>query len=1026
MSISQGCLSMFRKLTEVVLSALLFTFIAVSANAGHMFTQASSNTPTWIQSGQGITIKQYGDEGGGGSGRIDIYFEVPTTVPTGADTSNNDWWMWSAGDVMKINLPLSSGTYTYTIAHDAASGTCAYDYCGVAGNSSTYEQGFTSAPTASDLASGVTLPTHSGEKSSYTSSDTYFAWSITSLAGEFSLGGYRIYTGGGTIDGTGAGPLTQDSVVSAEEAESGAGSSGPRPINASDDVDSNVGSTLSTVFDGGTLGVSSDTSTGFTITDNGGAVSVGASNTHTMSGVIGDETGNTGAFEKVGDGTLVLSGTNTYSGGTTVTAGTLQVSSDANLGGSAGDVTLNGGKLAVTAEMTSARDVTVGASNGEIEVASATTTTLSGTVGGAGSLTKSGAGTLVLSGTNTHATTTVSAGTLSVSSDANLGSGNITVNGGTLATTADMTSARTVNVGTSNGVIDVATSTTTTLSGALAGTGDLSKTGDGLLNLTGTSTQSGDFDVDNGSLKVNGILASATLTMASGTNLSGAGTINGDVNANGTTSAGNSPGTLTVAGDFTMTSTSVLDIEVDGLTYSETGGAGSYDRVEVTGAGNVFTADGDLAPVLRGISGDANNDFDPVYGDTFRIVTTEDAAGVTGAFATVTNPTDGMPTNARFDVLYYGDAIDLVLTPDSFQTFAEGYGIQNMIAFGEALDTLRPAAGTNGSTDLDDMVNGFYGLNAGETTTAMLQMSGQIHAFALSEARTASNDAAQQMVAYARHDRGGEDLWFDMSGYQLNYDEDGFATASTAEDRSLRVGLDIYSTDLLTFGVSFGTSDGSVDGGDYGTATRQSQTYGVYAFGSTGGVFYDLAVTGANASFSGSRTTDLSTGSVTNTFDGAAELMNASVKLGANAELSEQVGATLWFMGNFNRTQSAAYDEAGSSVTALSLGQETSESGSASVALEVYGTLGDDARWSLSAGARGKLETGEPEVTREASIHGATWDVTETHPARMMNFADVGLDINMGETSVLSLSAGVTQAQGFMAQQAGIHFSTNF
>ena len=1015
MSISQGCVSMFRKLTEVVLSALLFSFIAVSANAGHLFTQASSNTPTWIQQGQGIVIKQYGDEGGGGSGTLSWNFDNPTSYGTVTNPpSGTDWWSWSAGDIMKVTLPLQDATHTFTIAYDA-NASCSYDFCGATSPDVTVPS----------LANAV-LPSHSGERVSYTASDVYFTWSVEALAGEFALSGYRLYTGGGTIDGTGAGPLTQDSVVSSEEVAQGTGGGGPRPINASDDVDSNVGSTLSTVFDGGTLGVSSDTSTGFTITDNGGAVSVGASNTHTMSGVIGDETGNTGAFEKVGDGTLVLSGTNTYSGGTTVTAGTLQVSSDANLGGSAGDVTLNGGKLAVTAEMTSARDVTVGASNGEIEVASATTTTLSGTVDGAGALTKSGAGTLVLSGTNTHATTTVSAGTLSVSSDANLGSGNITVNGGTLATTADMTSARTVNVGTSNGVIDVATSTTTTLSGALAGTGDLSKTGDGLLNLTGTSTQSGDFDVDNGSLKVNGILASATLTMASGTNLSGAGTINGDVNANGTTSAGNSPGTLTVAGDFTMTSTSVLDIEVDGLTYSETGGAGSYDRVEVTGAGNVFTADGDLAPVLRGISGDANNDFDPVYGDTFRIVTTEDAAGVTGAFATVTNPTDGMPTNARFDVLYYGDAIDLVLTPDSFQTFAEGYGIQNMIAFGEALDTLRPAAGTNGSTDLDDMVNGFYGLNAGETTTAMLQMSGQIHAFALSEARTASNDAAQQMVAYARHDRGGEDLWFDMSGYQLNYDEDGFATASTAEDRSLRVGLDIYSTDLLTFGVSFGTSDGSVDGGDYGTATRQSQTYGVYAFGSTGGVFYDLAVTAANASFSGSRTTDLSTGSVTNTFDGAAELMNASVKLGANAELSEQVGATLWFMGNFNRTQSAAYDEAGSSVTALSLGQETSESGSASVALEVYGTMGDDARWSLSAGARGKLETGEPEVTREASIHGATWDVTETHPARMMNFADVGLDINMGETSVLSLSAGVTQAQGFMAQQAGIHFSTNF
>ena len=1011
---------MFRKLTEVVLSALLFTFIAMSANAGHLFTQASSNTPTWIQSGQGIAIKQYGTEGSS-AGYISIDFEQPSSTPTGADTSNSNWWQWSAGDVMKINLPLSDQTYTYTIAYDTASGTCSYDYCGITGSTGLY------VPSVTSLDS-VTLPSHTGEKSSYTSSDVYFGWSITSIAGDFSLGGYRIGTGQGTIDGTGSGPLTQDSVVTAEEAESGGGPVGPRPINASDDVDSAVGTTLSTVFDGGTLGVAADTSTGFTITDNGGAVSVGASNTHTMSGVIGDETGNTGSFEKVGDGTLVLSGTNTYSGGTTVTAGTLAVSSDANLGASTGAVTINGGKLAVTAAITSGRGVTVGASNGEIEIASATTTTLSGTVAGAGALTKSGAGTLVLSGTNTHAGTTVTAGTLAVSSDANLGtsSGAVTLNGGTLAATADMTSARTVNVGSSNGVIDVATSTTTTLSGALAGTGDLTKTGDGLLNLTGTSTQSGDFAVNNGALKLNGSLASATLTMASGTNLSGAGTINGDVNANGTTSAGNSPGTLTVAGDFTMTSTSVLDIEVDGLTYNAAGGAGSYDRVAVTGAGNIFTADGDLAPVLRGISGDANNDFDPVYGDTFRIVTSEDAAGVTGAFATVTNPTDGMPTNARFDVLYYGNAIDLVLTPGSYQTFAEAYGIQNMITFGEALDTLRPAAGTNGSADLDDMVNGFYGLTADETTTAMLQMSGQIHAFALSEARAAANDAAQQMVAYARHERGGEDLWFDMSGYQLNYDEDGFATASTAEDRSLRVGLDIYSTDLLTFGVSFGTSDGSVDGGDYGTATRQSQTYGVYAFGSTGGVFYDLALTGANASFSGSRTTDLSTGSVTNTFDGAAELMNASVKLGANAELSEQVGATLWFMGNFNRTQSAAYDEAGSSVTVLSLGQETSESGSASVALEVYGTLGDDARWSLSAGARGKLETGEPEVTREASIHGVTWDVTETHPARMTNFADVGLDINMGDASVLSLSAGVTQAQGFMAQQAGIQFSTNF
>ncbi len=45
-------------------------------------------------------------------------------------------------------------------------------------------------------------------------------------------------------------------------------------------------------------------------------------------------------------GTLVLSGTNTFTGGTTVTTGTLEVSADTNLGRRPNAVTLNGGTLA--------------------------------------------------------------------------------------------------------------------------------------------------------------------------------------------------------------------------------------------------------------------------------------------------------------------------------------------------------------------------------------------------------------------------------------------------------------------------------------------------------------------------------------------------------------------------------------------------------------------------------------------------------------------------------------------------------
>ena len=48
-------------------------------------------------------------------------------------------------------------------------------------------------------------------------------------------------------------------------------------------------------------------------------------------------------------GTLVLTGTNTYTGGTAINGGTLQISSDANLGDAAGGLSFNGGTLHTTA-----------------------------------------------------------------------------------------------------------------------------------------------------------------------------------------------------------------------------------------------------------------------------------------------------------------------------------------------------------------------------------------------------------------------------------------------------------------------------------------------------------------------------------------------------------------------------------------------------------------------------------------------------------------------------------------------------
>ncbi|WP_187640191.1 autotransporter domain-containing protein [Bosea sp. F3-2] len=137
------------------------------------------------------------------------------------------------------------------------------------------------------------------------------------------------------------------------------------------------------------------------------------------------------AIAKVGNGRLVLSGSNSYSGGTAIEGGVLQISADANLGAASGGLSLNGGTLATTASFASFRPVTLDGPGG-FDVAAGTQFELGGAVSGPGSLTKLGAGTLLLSGFNSHGGgTVITAGTLQAGSADALGPGALTLNGGT-------------------------------------------------------------------------------------------------------------------------------------------------------------------------------------------------------------------------------------------------------------------------------------------------------------------------------------------------------------------------------------------------------------------------------------------------------------------------------------------------------------------------------------------------------------------------------------------------------------------
>ncbi|WET38901.1 autotransporter-associated beta strand repeat-containing protein [Citrobacter enshiensis] len=204
-------------------------------------------------------------------------------------------------------------------------------------------------------------------------------------------------------------------------------------------------------------------------------------------------------------GTLVLTGANTYTGGTRINGGVLQVSGNTNLGATAGTLSFDGGTLATTAGFTTARVTTLNANGGTLDTASGTTLAMSGAIGGSGALSKTNTGTLILTGTNAYTGgTAINGGIVQVSGDANLGaaSGPLSFDGGTLATTGSFSTARTTTLNTGGGILDTAAGTALTMSGVVSGSGALTKTNTGTLTLTNSNTWSGGTTISGGTLQL--------------------------------------------------------------------------------------------------------------------------------------------------------------------------------------------------------------------------------------------------------------------------------------------------------------------------------------------------------------------------------------------------------------------------------------------------------------------------------------------------------------------------------------------
>ncbi len=351
--------------------------------------------------------------------------------------------------------------------------------------------------------------------------------------------------------------------------------------------------------------------------------------TLTVTAATGGEVEFTGAISgafgltKTGGGTIRLSHANTFSGLTTISAGTLAYGVSDALG--SGGVTINGGILDLGADHSDTVG-TVTLTSGSITGTGTSTLTsnanyavssgsISVILGGSVGLTKTTTGVATLSGANIYTgATTISAGTLRLGGDNSISSASaVTLSSGATFDLNNFDDAigslagtgGSVTLGT--GMLTVgANNSTTTFSGIINGSGGLTKTGSGTFTLSGANTYTGATTISNGTLTLG---AANVIADTSAVTVGGGATFN-------LNNKSETVGSLAGAGSVVL-GTATLNAGTDNSSTSFAGAISGTGGFLKSGAGtltlsgaNTFTGGVTLNAgtiVLSGVNGSAAN-----------------------------------------------------------------------------------------------------------------------------------------------------------------------------------------------------------------------------------------------------------------------------------------------------------------------------------------------------------------------------------------------------------------------------------
>lgn len=287
-------------------------------------------------------------------------------------------------------------------------------------------------------------------------------------------------------------------------------------------IDNTYGGSYTFELAGGTVQALTFNSLDFSLDTSLRAGTTSTIDTNTKSGTMSGVVSGSGALLKISTGILTLSGSNTYSGGTTLNAGGIGFGSNNAIGSGTLTVAGNSSLQVIGSTARTINNAIVLNTGVTSTVAGNTSLTLGGVISGSGSITKVGTSTLTLTGSNTYTgNTTLNAGSIAAGSDTALGSGTLAITGASTLQSSGTVRNLGNNIAISSGVTGTVAGTGAfTLSGTISGAGGLTKAGTGTVTLSAANTYTGNTTLTAGTLRIanqNALASSGTLVFNGGT-----------------------------------------------------------------------------------------------------------------------------------------------------------------------------------------------------------------------------------------------------------------------------------------------------------------------------------------------------------------------------------------------------------------------------------------------------------------------------------------------------------------------------